>query len=109
MNKNNQQVAREIYVAIGGKTKGRGSVGVIKRVLDKHYKDTPTWINVKDGLPPQQKHVVLLREGGILGFGYKESNDPDSHLWADVTRRDRDGDWADVFDVTHWYPIPKVV
>lgn len=36
----NKSIAREIYVAIGGKTKSQGSVGVIKRVLDKHTNAT---------------------------------------------------------------------
>ncbi len=67
-----------------------------------------TWISVEDRLPPAQELVVLLRRGRALGFGYKDAHIPDN-LWTDITERDRGEGWANVFDVTHWYPIPGVV
>ena len=69
------------------------------------------WINVNDKLPETQELVVLLRGDHIIkviGFGYKDSHLPQSHLWVDITRRDHDGDFLCVFDVTHWYPIPRL-
>ena len=70
--------------------------------------DITDWVSIKDRLPPARKYVVLLRKGGVVGFGYKEISIPEIRLWTDVTRRDRDGDWLAVSDVTHWYPIPEV-
>ncbi len=102
---NNQQVAREIYQTIGGKTGSNCSVGVIKRVLNKHY----GWISVEDKLPSTQELVALLRKEGVVGFGFKDSHLSESKMWTDMTQRDRDGNWLYTFDVTHWYPIPGVV
>ena len=67
------------------------------------------WISVKDQLPEIEEYVVLLREGSVLGFGFKDSHRSESKMWVDITQRDRDGDWLYIFDVTHWYPIPGVV
>ncbi len=65
------------------------------------------WIKVESSLPAAGKLVLFLRRNGaVLSFGYKAYNDPFDHWWTDLADCDRDGCLGDVFDVTHWYPIP---
>lgn len=70
-----------------------------------------SWIPVSERLPPSEENVLFVasfEDGPSVCFGFKVDGDPDSRWWVDVTVVDGYGDHLDVFDVTHWMPIPAL-
>lgn len=64
-----------------------------------------SWISVKDRLPPADQDVLFWEPRGV-GYGFKARDDSDSLQWFDKTATDRDGDYQDTYEVTHWMPLP---
>lgn len=65
------------------------------------------WIPVETALPDPSALVVFVSDGAVC-VGHKDNANPESHLWYDHLRRDRDGDFDDQWKVTHWMPIPPL-
>ena len=63
------------------------------------------WVPVDEFFPTPRELVLFVSEGTVY-VGHKESGNPDSLMWKDHMRIDRDGDFYDVWNVTHWMPIP---
>ena len=69
------------------------------------------WISVKDALPPAMTDVAFVATFNgqpELCFGYKKYDDPEDNLWYDRLSIDQDGDFYDVYNVTHWLPLPPI-
>lgn len=64
------------------------------------------WISCDERMPAAMKDV-LFWDGTSVGLGYKFADDPDDRLWYDKLATDRDGDYYDVYTVTHWMPLPE--
>ena len=69
------------------------------------WKYEARWISVDERLPNVGETVVIL-DRGVIGIGRKANDDDDSLMWLDIESVDRDGDYNDTYDVTHWMPLP---
>lgn len=72
------------------------------------------WISVEEKLPKAKEDVLFVARFGqpdgepLIAFGYKETDDEDDRLWYDRTETDPHGELIDVYDVTHWMPLPAL-
>lgn len=70
------------------------------------------WYSVKEKLPPKEVDVLIKYidqddvESERVSIGYKESDDPNSQFWFDISRRDWDGCLESIFTVLWWAEIP---
>lgn len=65
------------------------------------------WIPVAERLPVEREivHFVADLNGTpVHCTGYKVSSDPDDARWHDFEQTDPDGEYRDVYGVTHWRP-----
>ena len=65
------------------------------------------WIECSDLTPIGGVRVIFYSKRSGLCVGHKFNSDPESTFWEDELNQDRCGDPDDVWDVTHWMPLPK--
>lgn len=70
------------------------------------------WHKTTEKLPPKNVNVLIKyidqdeTDSERVAIGYKESDDPESHYWFDLSRKDWDGEIDAVFTVVWWAEIP---
>jgi len=65
------------------------------------------WIKCIDLFPEAQVKVLFFSIRKGIRLGWKIDPHPDTTGWEDLTDRDTDGYYDDVYDVTHWMPLPE--
>ncbi len=64
------------------------------------------WISVNERLP-EKEVLCLIAHEGMVSVGVLLIGNSHPSWWEDRMRQDRDGEWVDVWNVTHWMPMPE--